>query len=301
MDLSVGREVPVYARDNKRQGEPLGAGDWGFEFVVPISFHMLWDITDRSFPIVNNDYRFGFTGRLTRGILLPSSVDTVGRWERSRARDAVGVKLQTGHESSHLGDEITVAALARQDPAFERMNPSFEFVDAAVGFMRHRDAVELTGTDKPEGQGQPRTASSVWSVRAGLVHRVSILSKEQSFYTSDSLSVQRPVPLSHRRTEPYIQFEAEGPSRLLRRRFMWFSIDLRRKIVYDYHKPSDEAPEETRWSMNALLGTRARAQGHLLPGNSSVYLRGYYGVNPHGQFRSDPDFWMVGLGILIDR
>lgn len=292
MDLSIGREIPVYTRDTGLTGEPLGPDDWGFEFVFPVSFHMLWDITDTSNPIINNDYRFGLIGRFTRGVSLPSAL------RRSGARDALGLKLQVGHESSHLGDEITVAAVARGDSTFERMNPSFEFVDAAIGFMRHRDILDLPA---PGDTGPPRTASSRWSIRAGAVHRVSILSKDQSFYTADPLSVTRPVAFSHQRTEPYVQFEAEGPSRLMPWRNGWASVDLRRKIVYDYRKASDDTPEDTQWSVNALLGTRVRAQGHLVTPDVSLYLRGYYGVNPHGQFRSDPDFWMVGLGILIDR
>lgn len=295
MDLSVGREVPVYARDTGLRDEPLGPHDWGLEFVIPVSFHMLWDVTDRSFPIINNDYRFGVTGRFTRGISLRSRRESVAGWAREPADHLLGVKLQVGHESSHLGDEITVAAMARRDPAFERMNPSFEFIDAAVGLMRIRRL------ERSSGSGQPLFALSRSSVRGGLVYRVSILSGEQTFYTADPLSVQRDVRLSRRRAEPYVQFETEGPSRFLRRRDSFLSVDLRRKIVYDYHKASDAAKEDTRWSVNALLGTRTRAKGAPLPGNVGVYLRGYYGVNPHGQFRSDPDFWMVGLGILIDR
>jgi hypothetical protein len=298
MDLSVGREIPVYTVDTGKRGEPLGADDWGFEFVIPVSFHMLWDVTDTSNPIVNNDYRFGLIGRLTHGISLPSSVDTLGQWEYLRARNAVGVKVQVGHESSHLGDELTVAAISRADSTFERMNPSFEFVDVAVGFMSHRNAWRLASSNDV---GPPPTATSRWSIRAGAVHRLSILSKDQSFYIADPLSVTRAVPLSRRRTEPYVQFEVDGPTRFWDWRDLFLSMDLRRKVVYDYNKVSDDELEDTRWSVNALVGTRVRSEGHLLPPNVGVYLRGYYGVNPHGQFRSDPDFWMVGLGVLLDR
>jgi hypothetical protein len=27
--------------------------------------------------------------------------------------------------------------------------------------------------------------------------------------------------------------------------------------------------------------------------------RAYYGVNPHGQFRSQSDYWMLAIGVLL--
>jgi hypothetical protein len=77
------------------------------------------------------------------------------------------------------------------------------------------------------------------------------------------------------------------------------SIDVRLRTVYDYHKASDDDPEERRASVGLALGLRngkARVNERGLP---DLFFRGYYGVNPNGQFRNQRNYWQLGIGIYV--
>jgi hypothetical protein len=74
------------------------------------------------------------------------------------------------------------------------------------------------------------------------------------------------------------------------------SVDLRRRIVLDFNKPSADVKEDTQWSVNLLGGIRSQS-GNFRFSIKEIYARVYRGVNPHGQLRNQKDFWLVGAGI----
>jgi hypothetical protein len=95
---------------NSASTNQLDKGEFGVGRWIPISFHVIEDFKDTSNPIVDTDYRFGFTTKFQYAVS-----DTL----------RVGVKFVPWiHESTHLGDEYVI--LAQQDPAFERINVSHE-------------------------------------------------------------------------------------------------------------------------------------------------------------------------------
>ena len=109
--ITLGREVPIVGWRTQSDDGRAGHGEWGVGLWIPVSFHMIEDHKDESAPIVDTDYRYGFMTKFQYGLTEES-------W--------LGIRLTPwAHESTHLGDEYTI--IAQRDPAFERVNPSFEY------------------------------------------------------------------------------------------------------------------------------------------------------------------------------
>lgn len=258
-DIDVGAELPIVALQSEaavNDGMPPGA--WGLGFGLVIDFHMLEDLQDVSNPILNTDYRFSGILKFQRGLR-----------EGWRGAKWLSAKLQFGHESTHLGDEYSLAA-RRRFTEFERVNVSYEWIDMAA-------ALE----------------TEVWKLRGGAILTVPF---GDSYYSGDTLETAgRVITESNNGMEPYLGAELRGSKG-------WYaSGDLRWKTVYNYAKSSSDAGDRKALSFNVMVGwTREEPeQGSI--GIVSPFGRVYYGVNPHGQFRNDPHFWIAGIGIRFHR
>lgn len=116
--ISLGDEFPILTLSSQESAGKLEADRWGLGLWVPVSFHVIEDFKDASNPIVDTDYRFGFTTKFQLGLA-----------ERLR----LGVRfVPWAHESTHLGDEHTILAI--QQPSFERVNVSYEYWEYGVSF-----------------------------------------------------------------------------------------------------------------------------------------------------------------------
>src|SRR5688572_29028616 len=59
-DIDVGGELPIVVWESAAsEGSRVDQDELGIGLWIPIDFHMIEDLSDRSGPIVNNDYRFG--------------------------------------------------------------------------------------------------------------------------------------------------------------------------------------------------------------------------------------------------
>lgn len=186
-------------------------------------------------------------------------------------------------ESSHLGDELTIAAedsVLHGGSPFYRVNVSYQFRELAAG-LRWEDFFDGS-----------------LAVRAGDV----LLVNRDGFYgdtitssvvlSPGILSIQpRAVAPSTRRGEPYGEFEA-------RWRTLLFSLNATNRIVLDFDKPPGTL-ESRQWSFNVVAGFQNPTEVFGNLGRPEVFIRYYSGVNPHGQFRSQRSFHMFGLGAHI--
>src|SRR5262249_20267224 len=127
-------------------------------------------------------------------------------------------------------------------------------------------------------------------------------------YGSDTMFTRnhRAVPEASARFQPIVQLEhvfgkthpitEEASSE----RFEPFiSTDVRRSIVFDYEKAQTSDPDKHTVSVNLLFGLR-RADRLTRRGVSDFFVRVYHGVNPHGQFRNQSNFWLVMTGLSLD-
>jgi hypothetical protein len=279
-NIDLGKETPIVGWENRiASTHAMPTGGTGVGFWLAVGFHMVEDLNkDPSSPIIDTDYRFAAQIKFQHAPLK--------RWCLGFATCRVGIRLAAGHESTHLGDEFSLAA-QREDPAFERVNVSYEFWDAAASFdFDFGLAGELT-------------------VRTGAV---GLLKPKNGWYSPGSAANPPVLTPSHDNLELIAGGEVSReevwssgiPKWLFRRDVGWFvSVEARQRTVYGYHRASRDVPEDQQWSINVMAGLRPTRR-FLEKGVPDLYVRWYHGVNPFGQFRSQRNFRLFGIGIHID-
>jgi hypothetical protein len=256
--ITLGREVPIVGWRTQRDDGRAGNKEWGLGLWIPVSFHMIEDHKDESAPIVDTDYRYGFMTKFQYGLTDES-------W--------LAVRLTPwAHESTHLGDEYVIIAQRPREgrPAFERVNPSFEYLEYGVSYERIFGDAMLT-------------------LRHGGIN----LHGDDGYYSDHLLgSDEATLTPSERNFEPSFGVEWRGWPR--GNRDLFVSVDARHKLVYNFHRAPGE--EETKqWSFSIALGRTVPERTRGVPlRDYFVYL--YRGVNPFGQLREQKDYWFAGFG-----
>jgi hypothetical protein len=264
-DVSLGKELPIVLREKNTDGDhPIPPGAWGFGFWLPVSFHTVGDLREPFKPIVNTDYRFGVAFKVAHGL-------------RHHPNDRLAFNLHVGHESSHVGDEFLLSALKEYGDAFARIDVTYEFVEAGFSW------------DRVLGAHQTHQVT----LRAGGLHAVDYVG-QPGFYTAVTSS-GRPITLSRRHFEPGFGFEYFYSGS--RQVGFFASLDVRDRTVYDYERATRDEDEHSEWSYSVVWGLRPLQNPRR--GKPELVARAYYGVNPNGQFRSQPRYWLVGFGLHV--
>ena len=268
-DIDLGVEMPVlgWESDGSESGT-VANGGWGAGGWIFISFHMMEDFIDDSSPIINTDYRFGAMVKVQLDLGNQS-------W--------LGFRGMVGHESTHLGDEFSIRAQEAFPDTFERINVTWEYVDLAALWKK------VAGT-------------WIWSARGGLTATVPF---GKSYYSTDAASVTDspigPVTPSKNSVDPYAgaTLEKEGLERIgLPEDWSGYvSGEARFRSVFDYHKTDPESSEDRQISINVIGGLKSVEGGVM--GRVSPFVRFYHGVNPHGQFRDQKCFTLLGVGLRL--
>jgi len=255
--ISLGDELPILTLSSQQSAGVMEKGRWGVGLWIPVSFHVIEDFKDDSAPIVDTDYRFGFMAKFQCGC-----------FENMR----LGLRfVPWAHESTHLGDEYTIEAV--KDPAFERVNVSYEYWEYGISL---------------EGGGLFNEEDN-WTIRHGGLRPWS----SDGYYSNHLLGSDVPtLTPSMKNYEP--SFGVEYRMREWRGRQTYVSFDVRDKLIYNYHQTPD-SPEERQWSWNIQVG-RAVPMGTTGTPLKQYFVQVYHGVNPYGQLRSQQDYWSVGLG-----
>ena len=258
--ISLGDELPIFTLSDQSREGTLDRGRWGIGLWIPISFHVVEDFRDTSNPIVDTDYRFGFMLKFQKAL-----------------RDDMWLGLRFvpwNHESTHLGDEYTI--LASRDPAFERVNVSYE--NWEYGLSVEGDALFNDGDS--------------WKLRTGGRRPWG----KDGYYSNHLLGSDEPtLTPSVANFEPSLGVEYRFAE--WRARQLYLSADSRYQTVYTYHQTS-ENPEQRQWSVNVQIG-RAVPDGKKGVPLKQYFFQVYRGVNPYGQLRSQKDYWSAGLGFVF--
>jgi len=290
--ISLGKEVPVFGFDLRRNagtetcfpvtGPPqAGCTGWGAWFAI--DFHMMEDFRDESAPIVDTDYRFG-------GVFKYRHAFTDSR--------SFGLRGYYGHESTHLGDEFSLAAqrnLSLND--FQRINVSYQYFEYGVSY------------DVYTGGGHRFVFRHLGSILDPITG-----SWKDGYYSTDPLEVNgHTVTPSTNRYEPTVEFEWRNESlgdlkqQLLQppgtkiKTAVWrpyVSVDARYRTVFDYAKADPAASDARRLSTNLLVGLK-HLKVEEKRGEPDFFVRLYSGVNPYGQLRSQRDFFLFGIGLHV--
>lgn len=284
-NIELGKEIPLFGWESRSAATMhLPARGFAVGFWLPVDFHMIEDLgRDPSNPIIDTDYRF--SGMLKAQYALP---------KRSRVclrlgdTCRLGLRLQAGHESTHLGDEFSLGARENHATTFERINVSYEYWEPGLSL------------DIDDYQG------GLLTLRGGAIR---LIRPSKGWYSSDLAETNgRDVTPSHDSQEWYLgaqyvheeTWESGFATWIFRKPVGWFaSLELRERNVYDYHRPSRAVSEDEQMSVNVMLGVRPTRR-FLEKGVPDLYLRWYQGVNPFGQFRNQRNYRLYGFGLHVD-
>jgi hypothetical protein len=267
-EMQLGQEFPLYIYENDDTETSISINSWGIGLWFPVSFHMVEDLKSESNPIINTDYRFM---AMFKGALGVDFFD-------SFKQEVIGFKLiPFGHESTHLGDEFSIYAKQKY-PNFMRVNLSWEFYEANVGYSYFKNDAEVT-------------------MRLGFIGSFT----KVGFYTWDSAETNGRIltPSKNRIESIYFQYQRTFHSSVGMSDYRPFiSIDIRSKILFNYLKPMSQENDTFAPSINLISGlTSKKGAKHI---KLDPYIQIYYGVNPNGQFRNDSKYWIVGFGFTLE-
>jgi len=137
------------------------------------------------------------------------------------------------------------------------------------------------------------TTPARWRLQAGVIG----LWGDNSFYTYDpSETGGREVTSSNRSLEPYFDVERLPKGGWLGAWNVFLSLDVRSRIVFDYFRPDRGIKEDRQITTNFMVGLLRVGTKR---GVTDFFVRLYYGVNRNGQFRSESDYFLVGLGFHV--
>lgn len=245
------------------------------------SAHMLLDFNAPSRDVINTDYRIG-AGISGRGF--------PGERERSWDRH-ISWKLKYFHESTHLGDEFSIAAernFLQGDSAFanfHRINVSYEATELFLAF---------------DGWW-PREVPL--GLEYGRIYGGYRLLNDPGYTTDDPPPLTTNINNSEWQIggEIYIRWaESSGLGPADRHffflpQFIIIATDAFKREQYDYIGGLEDP---TQWSFNTVAGV---LYGDPFMGENTLryFLNYYTGLNPHGQFRNS-EVHYIGINAAFD-
>ena len=235
-------------------------------------------------PILNVDYRLG----------IPE-IYLVRRFNNRYLKNALLRVSLIQHESTHIGDEIALYRANAQIPLV-RINVSYESGE-----------LSLTIND-PFG-----TTSSNHSATIGAKFLYPVFNDSGYYFLNPGEGDPAFLERSRRWIEGYVRYQFDGVTGPLRigNFYPVVSAELRNRVRFSYSSfavdpLTPEGWREIRSSekyvpcLNLYAGWKDR--GHAgKPGRLGVYLRYYTGINPHGQFRNNPEYSFAGLAVVVEN
>lgn len=270
----LGVQVPIYYYKNDNQRLSIS---------FPFSFSLWLDFTEtRTAPVINTDYRFAL-----------AEINYHRTTTNSKIRNW-GIKfIPYFHESTHIGDELTLVRVQDSIPT-TRINVSYETFEIAFQINDSFD-------EKIKNRSLKIGGRFLWNPKVG-------------FYDVDTTEVSPndiTINLSKRWIEPYFQMQTQNPnSKLSTKRMMFMtSLDLSLRVRFGYpvfyKDPTSplwqkaEFGEAYQLSTNFLMGWKIYDNNDE-PTGMGAFIKIYTGINPHGQFRNIPLFPYLGLHITYE-
>jgi len=270
---NLGADIPLWAAE-------FSGGKYGLCFTLPFMIDTWYDRWEReTSPVINTAWRFGtpeagFIFRLDSPPALLPSFD-LRNW-------AVKVSFFK-HESTHLGDELTIY---RKDKAMPITR-----IDVLCNYAE----LILTVND-PDG-----SYSLNHGFKFGLLFNYGF--KTGWYRTLDPEANSSLVEKSRFPFEIYAQYQFQSP--LFYRGFQFIGsaewrLRERFKYPYSYSAGGGGGKPNLVNCFNLFAGVRYDNPATANASKIGAGVRYYYGLNPYGQFRSMPRYSQWGLALLFE-
>lgn len=258
----VGSDIPIISFRNDFAQASLRS-----TLVLNGAFNLIIDSLEPIYRmVINTDY---WLGAEFRSVIYHPAL------EKLKLRN-IGVNfIPIFHESTHLGDEFVLAAL-NEGPDFYRVNISYE---SWVMTLTLNDPDTLKGNILSTRIGM----QNVWILEDGFYQYKLSETQGQDILMGEE-TFEYWLQLNWRRTKGFMASETFHQIN---------SMELRNRVKFGYEAID---PERRTWNINAYFGWEYQSNSYRKVGG---YLRAYYGINPHGQFRNLDGFYFVGLSLVL--
>jgi len=241
----------------------------GIAGFVEASAHMLLDFDTPSSDVINTDFR-------------------VGAGVAARPQRHFSWRYKFFHESTHIGDEYTLTAVA--DSLFRRYNVSYEAHESFIAFDHYarqpQQLFDLTGL-RFYGGGRRLNSQAFEDFGArGRQRALKAKDKNEWQLGGETFLFGTPLPaLAGSKFGDFLK-------RIIKPQYFVVAADFYRRDQY-----AVETPRQV-WSYNFAAGL---VYGNYLAGERSTKLlvNYYRGVNPHGQLRMD-EIGYLGVDFSLD-
>jgi len=276
---NFGAEIPAFTKVKYSDNCLV----YKFSISSPICARVWFDFTEPSTaPILNTDYQFA--------ILEFNYLKT---FESKYIKNIAIKVLPYFHESSHLGDEITL---------FRRLD-TVPVVWANVSYQTSELAATINDAN---GKLTNNTSFKLGvKVLQNPSHGWYSIRNEKGD-TSEFIK-------SNHIIESYFQCQNQANKGWLANdKFIRvMSVELRERVQYGYPTYPDRMDYSKDWSgysnnervslcFNGYLGWKFNFSQNLIP-KFGAYLRVYDGINPYGQFRNISNYQFVGLSLIYEN
>lgn len=274
-----GAELPFFTKVKYNDG----LLKYKFSISTPICARIWFDFTEPyTAPILNTDFQFA-----------PFELHFLKNVNRKKFKNFSVKLVPFFHESSHMGDELTL--YKRADSVYNVwVNVSYQTSEIAFTIN------DMNG----------KLANNT-SVKLGLKF---LLNPQKGWYSirTEAGDTARSVP-SHYWLESYLQLQNQATrSWLANDKFIRIaSIEIRSRVQYGYPSFTTQYERSANWanytngermnfSVNAYLGWKFNFSNHLVP-RFGAYIKFYEGINPYGQFRNLSNYKFLGISLIYEN
>lgn len=268
---NLGADLPVWS------GDFLGK-NMSIAVTLPFMIDVWMDFFERSTaPVINTSYRFG-----------GPEFSFIHRLSRRNVKNYVIKFTPLKHECTHIGDELTIFRKNAGLP-LTRINVSYNYMELV--FTVNDPECSLTSNH---------------GFRAGFM---LLLDFNNGWYNimEEEGDRSKVVP-SKSPYEFYFQYQYQ--SNTSRRGLQGiFSFEVRNRVKYgypSYYTDKDEnwienkIPEYRNFTFNAFVGIRYNNPKGGYLSRIGLGIRGYHGINPYGQFRSQSVYNQLGIALIFE-
>lgn len=270
---NLGADLPVWSGN-------FSSGKYGLRITIPFIIDVWLDMFERiTAPVINTSYRFG-----------APEFSFIHRISGCRFLENYVIQLSPmKHECTHIGDELTIMRKNEGLP-LTRINVSYNYAELAVTL------------NDPDG-----TRNSNFAFKMGLLMLHNFANGWYNIMPEEGdVTIVAP---SEYPIEFYFQYQYQTKTSKYNFQGI-FSAEIRNRPKYGYPQyyvdnnekwVQNEIPEYRAWSINAFAGVRysnPTIKGYF--SKIGLGLRIYQGINPYGQFRSQPVYNQVGLAIIFE-
>ena len=275
---NLGVDIPIWS------GSFTG-GKYGLSVTLPFMIDVWHDMFERTTsPVINTAYRFGIPEpNFIYRFDTPLPVFPFFNIYNWTARLSL-----LKHESTHIGDELTI----------RRMGWDLDIIriDVAANFFEF-----VFTLNDPDGQTRLNHG-----FKFGFLFCYNFMDGWYTILESEA----NPLVVSPSRFpfEFWVQYQFQSP--LFSRGFQVISsaeYRLRERFKYPFSHSSDMNNSPVQDSnihlancFNIFMGVRYDSQKRDYFSKIGIGVRYYYGLNPHGQFRSMPNYRQIGIAVFFE-